>query len=293
MDRFWQAIEQELSQQLGCPIKIKSHHEVSGGCINQAYTVITNRGLWFVKINSADKLSMFAAEAQALTEITSTHTVAAPEPVSYGIIESRAYLILEHMDLNHPVSPAAFGSKMAQLHSLKHEHFGWVRNNTIGSTSQINTQSLDWRFFFSSHRLDYQTSLAQNNGAPHSLITSVKTLQQNLGHLFSDYQPFPSLLHGDLWSGNWGGDTNGEPIIFDPASYYGDHEADLAMMELFGHPGTAFYDAYAEILPIDAGYKTRRVLYNLYHILNHFNLFGGGYAAQAENMSKQLLSEIH
>ena len=109
---------------------------------------------------------------------------------------------------------------------------------------------------------------------------------------FSDYRPAPSLLHGDLWSGNWAADQRGEPVIFDPACYYGDREADLAMMELFGSPGRAFFGAYNEAYAIDAGYKMRKDFYNLYHILNHANLFGSGYAHQAQDMLESLLATL-
>jgi fructosamine-3-kinase len=110
--------------------------------------------------------------------------------------------------------------------------------------------------------------------------------------LFADYQPMPSLLHGDLWSGNYAVTQAGEPIIFDPAVYYGDREADLAMTELFGGFSQRFYAAYNETWPLDSGYQLRKTFYNLYHILNHFNMFGGGYARQAERMIEQLLSDL-
>ena len=115
-------------------------------------------------------------------------------------------------------------------------------------------------------------------------------LVAELDRFFADYRPRASLLHGDLWGGNQAADADGNPVIYDPACYYGDHEADLAMMELFGNPGEAFFTAYHEHFPIDAGYRYRRDLYNLYHVLNHANLFGGGYAAQAEKMIGRLLA---
>ncbi|CAG0911933.1 unnamed protein product, partial [Cyprideis torosa] len=130
------------------------------------------------------------------------------------------------------------------------------------------------------------------NSAPNRLIDSIQSLQADLHVLFDGYTPRAALLHGDLWSGNWGASAEGQPIIFDPACYFGDHEADLAMMELFGSPGPGFFDAYQATLPVDRGYTQRKILYNLYHILNHFNLFGPGYAAQAQNMTDQLLAEV-
>jgi len=144
-------------------------------------------------------------------------------------------------------------------------------------------------------------------GKPYSLARSVKAPDRCFSHrlydlgqslieqcaaFFSDYRPLPSLLHGDLWSGNWAGDEHGEPVIFDPASYYGDRETDLAMMELFGSPGQQFFAAYHDVYPVDSGFKVRKTFYNLYHILNHANLFGSSYALQAENMLESLLAEL-
>ncbi|MCA1791598.1 MAG: fructosamine kinase family protein [Thioalkalivibrio sp.] len=143
------------------------------------------------------------------------------------------------------------------------------------------------------HRLAFQRRLARGNGAGKALLDTVARLETDLEALLGDHRPRPSLLHGDLWSGNWGFLNDGAPTLFDPAVYYGDREADIAMMELFGHPGREFFAAYTEVQPLDAGYPVRRELYNLYHILNHFNLFGGGYASQAERMARRLLSELH
>lgn len=290
--RFWQEIETRLSQHLGSPQTIASRQELSGGCINQAFSIKTGRERWFVKINASSLAPMFAAEAAALKEIAETRTIRVPTPLIQGQFEDRAYLILEYIEMEPLSSPARFGEQMAKLHQHHQTHFGWHMDNTIGSTPQLNKANSDWVSFFRHQRLGYQKQLAQKKGAPHSLISAVERLEDELNQFFTDHPAFPSLLHGDLWSGNWSSDAHGEPIIFDPASYYGDHEADLAMMELFGHPGAAFFSAYADILPIDPGYQTRKVLYNVYHILNHFNLFGGGYASQAQRMCEQLLSDV-
>jgi fructosamine-3-kinase len=178
------------------------------------------------------------------------------------------------------------------MHRQTGESFGFHRDNYIGATVQPNQLAEDWGSFFRNQRIAFQLNLAQQNGAPGRLLDSGRQLLGRLPACFDNYHPVPSLLHGDLWGGNWGATPAGEPVIFDPAVYYGDRETDLAMTELFGGFDERFYQSYRQSWPLDPGYETRKVLYNLYHILNHYNLFGGGYAAQAEGMIDRLLAEI-
>ena len=140
--------------------------------------------------------------------------------------------------------------------------------------------------------MQFQLDLAERRGAAARLLSQGERLLLDLPVLFDSYQPVASLLHGDLWSGNYAYLPSGEPTLFDPAVYYGDREADLAMTELFGGFGADFYAAYNNAWPLDSGYRTRKTLYNLYHILNHFNMFGGGYLGQAQRMMDSLLSEL-
>ena len=155
---------------------------------------------------------------------------------------------------------------------------------------QPNAYAESWIDFWREQRLGFQLELARANGLSAGLIDSGYELAARLDSFFTQYQPQASLLHGDLWGGNQGADADGNPVIYDPACYYGDHEADLAMMELFGGPGARFFAVYDENFTIDAGYPLRRDLYNLYHVLNHANLFGGGYAGQAQSMINRLLT---
>jgi len=182
------------------------------------------------------------------------------------------------------------GRQLAALHRVTHTRFGWHRDNTIGSTPQINTQKNDWVTFYREQRLRYQLELAAENGYGGSLQRRGEQLLERLPAFFISYRPRPSLLHGDLWGGNHAALTDGTPVIFDPAVYYGDREADLAMTELFGGFGSGFYSAYRAAWPLDPGYRVRKDLYNLYHVLNHLNLFGGGYRGQAEQMVDRLLA---
>lgn len=293
MDALWSHIETAIGEASGQQQTIVERRDVGGGCINQAFALRTQRNHWFVKINAASLLSMFEAEAAALQELWDSKSIRVPKPLTVDHHDNHSFLVMEHLDLHHTVVPSRFGAAMALLHQPRADApFGWHRDNTIGSTPQHNTQTHDWVDFFRQHRLGHQIQLAQKNAAPSRLVDSVHHLMGELDHFFSGHHVYPALLHGDLWSGNWGALADGTPVIFDPASYYGDHETDLAMMELFGNPGQAFFQSYAEARAIDPGYETRRVLYNLYHILNHFNLFGGGYASQAQSMTDSLLAEI-
>ena len=165
--------------------------------------------------------------------------------------------------------------------------FGWERNNTIGSTPQENDWTTNWAEFFAQHRIGYQLKLAQRRGGNFpERERAIAAVQENL----AKRQPQPSLVHGDLWSGNAAVTTSGEPVILDPAIYWGDREVDLAMTELFGGFPAAFYRGYSQVWQLDEGYQQRKTIYNLYHVLNHFNLFGGGYGAQANRMLAQILT---
>lgn len=240
---------------------------------------------------------MFEAEAAGLREIAHTQTIRAPEPVCWGTADGAAYLVQEYLDLrgsNSPASVEKLGLKIAQMHRVtaRTGHYGWQINNTIGSTPQINTRADNWLAFWREQRLGFQLQLAANHGYGGALQRKGERLLADIPAFFTDYTPAPALLHGDLWSGNYGILACDNPVIFDPAVYYGDRETDMAMTELFGGFSPAFYHAYNDTYPLDSGYQNRKTLYNLYHILNHLNLFGGAYLSQAERMMDALLSEI-
>ena len=272
-----------LSEQLGY---------VSGGDINQAMRVRHGDTSYFVKLNSAHMLDMFEAEAAGLRELQRADALKIPQPVCWGANDESAWLVMENLSLGGRGNPVALGEGLAAMHRITRPQFGWFRNNTIGSTPQSNTASDDWIGFWREQRLQFQLTLAERHGAGSALLSLGEQLLEVFPALFDSYQPEPSLLHGDLWSGNYAYTDNGKPAIFDPAVYFGDREADLAMTELFGSFGGDFYAAYENAWPVAPGYKTRKTLYNLYHILNHFNLFGGGYASQAQGMMGSLLSEL-
>lgn len=295
MNGNWHEVALHLSEVLGEPIRFENIESVSGGCINKAWKVTDQKGcFWFVKTNEADLQNMFSAEADGLNDIQQSMSVRVPKVFASGATLAFSYLVLEYISLQSSVNQTLLGKQLAKMHQCtsNNEQFGWKSDNTIGSTAQSNSWSQSWLSFWGNERLLFQLNLAKSKGYSNHAFELGVNLAANLAVFFSDYQPKPSLVHGDLWGGNCGNDSALNPVIYDPAVYYADREVDIAMTELFGGFDNRFYDEYNDSFRLDAGYKTRKVLYNLYHILNHFNLFGGGYAAQAENMTKQLLAEL-
>ncbi len=290
----WSEISAQISATTNTTYQAKKIVAIGGGCINETFKISDGNTHYFVKLNSAGNLPMFEAEAAGLNEIYQTQTLRVPQPICWGENICHSWLVLDYMQLSNTSkgNAAALGSGLAAMHQVRAKHFGWTRNNTIGSTSQINTTTTDWVQFWRKNRLGYQLNLAKNNGYSGKLQQLGERLMSDLSIFFNNTSPSASLLHGDLWSGNVSFDANGQPVIYNPAVYYGDREADIAMTELFGMLPNAFYTAYQDDYPLDSGYNTRKVLYNLYHILNHLNLFGGGYRHQAEQMMNELLVEI-
>ncbi|WP_018952723.1 fructosamine kinase family protein [Thioalkalivibrio sulfidiphilus] len=286
------SLESLITQSTGKAFRLADERATGGGCINQAAVLTGTDGRrFFVKRNSARLSDMFAAEAEGLLALAESQAIRVPLPVCHGVEGAQSFLVMELLELGGRLDPAVFGEQMAQMHRHTAERFGWHRDNTIGATPQVNTWREDWIGFWREQRLGCQIDLATQRGGGRGLQDAVRRLMEALPGFFDGYNPVPSVLHGDLWSGNWDADREGNPVIYDPAVYFGDRETDLAMTELFGGPGSRFYDAYHATWPIDPGYRVRKDLYNLYHLLNHYNLFGGGYAGQSERLARRLLSE--
>jgi fructosamine-3-kinase len=263
---------------------------VGGGSINECVQWPTSAGPLFVKLAGPDRLEMFAAEAEGLRELERTAAMRVPRVLGLGVAAGHAFLALEWIDFGRstPQGEARLGAQLAALHAVTAPRFGWHRDNTIGATPQRNDWTAEWPEFFARHRLGYQLELAERGGHGGRWLERGRALCERLDAFFVGHRPPPSLLHGDLWVGNWAMDRSGSPVLYDPAVYYGDREADLAMTHLFGGFGPAFYEAYDAAWPLEPGAGARRDLYNLYHVLNHLNLFGGGYRAQAEAMIERL-----
>jgi protein-ribulosamine 3-kinase len=291
-DEPWGTIGRYIAEATDEPFQPHPPSGIGGGCINTTVKLSDGRRDFFVKLNAVDLLWMFSAEAEGLGELAGSRSIRVPEPVCHGSVGEQAYLVMEYVPMGRPGPAAAetAGRQLAAMHRCGRDAFGWHRDNTIGSTPQSNASSRRWQDFWRDRRLGFQLELAGRNGYS-ALLGPGEKLLAGLAVLL-DHAPPPSLLHGDLWGGNLGYDVDGEPLIFDPAVYYGDREADLAMTELFGGFSGHFYAAYDEAWPLPEGYRVRKTLYNLYHILNHANMFGGGYVAQARGMMDRLLAEI-
>lgn len=287
---MWNQISSQIAQAIGQPFQAEPPRSVGGGCINRGYALTDGRQTYFVKLNRAAEIAMFEAELLGLQQFQTTKTMRVPSPICCGVVEDTAYLVLEWLALGQGNAQAweMMGQHLAALHQVTGltTAFGWHRNNTIGVTPQLNTWTDGWAEFFTEHRIGYQLKLARRRGGHFPRQTE---LLATIPQILADHQPQPSLVHGDLWSGNAAVTQAGEPVIFDPAPYFGDREVDLAMTELFGGFPAHFYQGYESVFPLEAGYSRRKTLYNLYHILNHFNLFGGSYAAQANRMIEQIL----
>jgi protein-ribulosamine 3-kinase len=289
-----QHVSDQIAAATGWRVHISRIEALAGGCINQAFRLDSGGEQFFLKLNAPPTRSMFEAEAAGLEEIARTQTVRVPQPICTGVSEDCAFIVLEYLELSRGTERSArtLGQNLAHMHRQTREAFGWHRNNTIGSTPQDNRECAHWIEFWRERRLRFQLKLAAANGYGGALCSRGEALLAVLPKFFDGYAPRASLLHGDLWGGNAGATADGEPVIFDPAVYYGDRECDLAMTELFGGFSRDFYAAYAQTWPLNAGYRVRKDLYNLYHVLNHLNLFGGGYLAQAEEMMARLLAQV-
>lgn len=285
---MWSTIAQEITHVTGQPFEIRDRRSIGGGSINQAYRITDGGRDYFLKLNRAVQYAMFEAEALGLKEMADSQTIRVPRPICWGTADSSAYIVMEYLPLggSSPDSWYRMGQDLAAMHRVTSDReFGWRQDNTIGDTPQKNTWTSDWLSFYQEHRLSYQFQLANRRGN----FPRQAELLTALPQLLSGHDPKPSLVHGDLWSGNAAVMVDGTPVILDPATYYGDREVDIAMTELFGRFPQAFYEGYNATYPLESGYEKRKTLYNLYHVINHFNLFGGGYGFQANAMIDDLL----
>ena len=257
-----------LNEVLGAPLRGVT--PVYGGDINDAYKLaLTDGRQVFMKANRSAGLSFFQAEADGLEAIRATGAISVPKVLAVGRDQQYgAFLLLEWVETvpNDPDFWESFGRSLARMHQAPTSRFGWGKDNYIGASPQM---------FYRDCRLAPQFKRAQRYFDPSTHKRITRLLDHLEDHLVEP--PHPSLLHGDLWSGNFITGNDGQAWLIDPAVYVGHAEADLAMTELFGGFAPAFYSTYQEVNPLQPGYEHRRDLYNLYHLLNHLNLFGGGY----------------
>lgn len=285
-----EAIEYDVGRSRGRAVSVDALEPVAGGCIHRALRLRSGRESWFVKLTAAQRRDLFEAEAHGLLALAAQSALVIPGVVCHGSDDRHAWLILDWLDLV-PLdggTAAALGEGLATMHAIGSAHFGFDEDNWLGSTRQGNSWTTGWIEFVREHRLLPQWALARAKGAGGALLDAVARVIDRLSDLLGDHAPRPSLVHGDLWSGNAAATRDGRPAVFDPAPYFGDGETDLALAELFGGFPPEFRRAYRDASAVDDGYPIRRDVYQLYHVLNHFNLFGGGYEVQALALAGRL-----
>ena len=295
MNGIYHSVEEALTSVLGSRACIVRSDRVSGGDINRAYRLTLADGTTvFLKANAGKEISFFKAEANGLTAIAASGCIGVPSVLGLGTdVNLGAFLLLEWVE--RAAKPARgfwenFGQRLAALHRantaalVPDGGFGFAEDNYIGASHQINKPCERWIDFFRDRRLVPQFKMAARwfDAADRKRI---ERLLEQLGDTLEE-PDYPSLLHGDLWSGNFIVGPDGEAWLIDPAAYVGHAEADLAMTELFGGFNAAFYSAYKECAPKHPGYERRRELYNLYHLLNHLNLFGAYYLDSVHSVLK-------
>src|SRR6056297_206973 len=277
---------------------VESASPVGGGCISDAQKLVIKlreggRQTLFAKSNDASFLDNFQCEADGLQRLAAVEAIRVPSPVAVGIAGDAAVLVLEWIETGRRGSDffAAFGRQLAQLHHKSlGDAIGLDRDNYLGSARQINASADNWPSFFAEHRIEYQLRWAVDQGlASERLRRDVQQIIDRMESLLAGREEATSLLHGDLWSGNYLSDDQGRPVIIDPAVYYGCREAEFGMLKLFGACPADFYEAYEEAFPLPAGWQQRVSVYLLYHLLNHLNLFGSGYRSQCESVAAQIL----
>lgn len=290
-DPFLDAIAEALGP-AGIAGPLGRARPLGGGCIHDTACVTAGDGRpLFLKSNTEAHAPMLAAESSGLELLAAAGGPRVPKVLGHGTAQGRAWLVTEYLDLHSRGDAAAYGRELARMHAYRGKAFGLDHDNWIGTTTQPNTPHEDWAAFWREQRLGHQLALAAADGHT-DVVDSGRRLADRLEDFFGSYRPVPSLLHGDLWAGNQAFDAHGRGVVFDPAVYFGDREADLAMTELFGGLPDAFWSGYREAWPLEPGYPVRRELYNLYHVLNHAHLFGGGYVRQSAQMIDRLLAEI-
>jgi protein-ribulosamine 3-kinase len=281
--------ERVLAELTGKKLKVNKVHSVSGGCISSAWRISTDNEQYFLKEANGSESNLLKAEERGLQELALCSEV--KSPLCYGFLkaESKGYLLLEFLELKShcPQSQSLLGTQLATMHKRTAKKHGFYEDNYIGSQPQINTWTGCWLEFFINCRLMPQVNNTKNT----AIIQKSIKLSNKLPDFFKGYSPSPSLLHGDLWSGNTASLSDATPVIFDPATYYGDRETDIAFTEMFGGFTSGFYEAYSDNYPLHKGYQQRKILYQLYHYLNHANIFGGSYLQKASRILDTLISK--
>lgn len=280
---MWHFISEQISQQIQYDFVCDDIREISSGDSHKAYRVSDGRKRFFVKINEKSKLSHFKTESDGLEHLRQANQVRLPHVICSGVASEVSFLALEHLVLKegNTESWQTLGEQLAQLHRVQTDKkYGGHQDNYIGLTPQPNQWHDDWASFFAEQRIGY---MLDRLAAQKKLLCDKQLAVDAIYNKLAGHQPKVSMLHGDLWAGNVGFHQQ-QPVIFDPAFYFGDRETDIAMTELFGRFPTSFYQAYNGSWPLEHSYAERKPIYQLYHILNHGLLFGGSYLNSAKSI---------
>jgi fructosamine-3-kinase len=278
---MWHFISEQISQCIQQDFICDDIREVKAGDSHKAFKISDGKQRFFVKTNEKIHIANFEAEAEGLEHLNNTNLFKIPKVVCMGVVSDHSFLVLEHLALtdSNDQSWIKFGQTLANLHK-KHtqQMYGWQEDNFIGLTPQANQWKKKWSCFFAEQRIGFMLQLLAEKG---HVLVNIDNVVESIKRLLIGHNPTPSLLHGDLWQGNTGFHKN-QPVLYDPAFYFGDRETDLAMTELFGRFPEAFYNGYDDIWPLETGYHYRKPIYQLYHVLNHALLFGGQYIDSAK-----------
>ncbi len=285
-------VEQKLSETLGRIVNVKSSSTLGGGCINHASRLETSEGRFFLKWNAYCPEDMFAREAEAMQDLrkAAQGQIRVPEVLCFKNTDNTpGFILLEYMEEGRCGNDdEKLGQGLAAVHRFQGQYFGYTNNNYCGDTPQHNSPARNWPEFFRDNRLKFLLDLIEKK---QGLDTSEKNVYSKLMDRISELIPsdsVPVLIHGDLWSGNYLYTKQG-PALIDPAAYYADREMEFAIVTMFGGFSSRFFEAYQEALPLKSNWRERNRLYQLYHILNHYYLFGGSYGPQAFQTAKSYL----
>ena len=283
---MFDSLDEAISDVFGSGVTVTGRRPIGGGDINDAYELrLSNNDHVFMKANNASRLAFFTAEVRGLEAIRATGVIGTPEALAVGTDKSvGAFLLLGFIESGNRITDywETFGRELAAMHQVKQESYGFIEDNFIGATPQKNDTRSTFLEFFRDMRLRPQFDMADHYFSSGDR-KQIDKLLSNMDRYYIE-PDHPSLVHGDLWSGNHMTGSDGKAWIIDPATYVGHPEADLAMTELFGRCPQAFYDAYKEVAPLQPGYEKRRDFYNLYQLLNHLNLFGASYLSSVRRI---------
>ncbi len=289
------SLDQALHSLFGNNVKITDRKQVAGGDINEAYRLTLSDGMHiFMKSNQGKSVSFFQREAEGLAAIAETGAISTPQVFGCGTGENGgAFLLLEFVESRRPGKDyqEILAQQLARMHQSRTENFvtggiyGFAQDNYIGANPQVNTPCKSWTEFFRDCRLKPQFLQASDYFGKEEW-KKITELLERTGEILTEPE-YPSLVHGDLWAGNVMTGRDGLAWLTDPAACVGHREADLAMTELFGGFSGKFYEAYREAAPLQPGYEKRRDFYNLYHLLNHLNLFGRSYLSSVRRIVEE------